>query len=199
MRLAFAACALTVAMFTAGCSATGSSTAEKSPEGSVTPTTAPQTTASSPTQEPTEDPSVFGPVSVAGVSLGMTLDQLRTSGAATFPDGEGDGQGCVWFGFANLPEEGLEEGMGSYDGTVGPNGVELLAAREGMKTPEGIGLGSTKAEALAAYPMAKFQPDYGNYRAHVAGQPEDVAYYFSIRGGKVRNLNISPDTPQCFN
>ena len=198
MKTALAAAALASGLFLSGCAATGSSTAEKSPTPQPAPTsTTPTPSAAETTAAPTE--GAFGPVSFDGIRIGMTMDELKASGRGSFPDGEGDGQSCVWFSYANAPAESESPDVASYDGTVGPKGVELIAAREGMKTPEGISLGSTKAEALAAYPMAKLRPDYGNYRAHVAGQPEDVAYFFTIRGGQVRNLNVSLDTPQCFN
>ncbi|MFN8106244.1 MAG: hypothetical protein U0R21_00465 [Nocardioidaceae bacterium] len=203
MKTALAAALLALGLFASGC--TTSSTGAKSEPTPSDSTQSPTASSPSPSEgESAADADAFGPTGFDGITLGMSLDDVKATDAATFPDGEGEGGACVWFTFVNAPGEESDSvtpdpSMTSYDGLIGPKGVELLAAREGMKTPEGIELGSTKAEALAAYPNAKFRSDYGNYRAHVEGQPSDAAYFFTIRGGKVRNLNISLDTPQCFN
>lgn len=197
MKTALVAAALASGLFLTGCGSTSGSSDESS---SPSPTPASQSPVETPSQSPTESADdAFGPTGFDGIEIAMDLDALKATGNATFPDGEGDGQSCVWFSFVNAPAESDDPEMASYDGTIGPKGVELIAAREGMKTPEGIELGSTKAEALAAYPDAQFRSDYGNYRVHMADQPKRVAYFFTIRGGKVRNLNLSVDTPQCFN
>jgi hypothetical protein len=197
MKTALVAAALASGLFLAGCGSTSASSDEST---SPTPTPASQAPVESPSESPTDAADgAFGPVGFDGIEIGMSLDELKATGNADFPDGEGDGQSCVWFSYANLPVDNDNAEMALYDGMIGPKGVELIDAREGMKTPEGIGAGSTKAEALAAYPNAKFRSDYGNYRAHVAGQPKGVAYFFAIRNGKVSGINVSVDTPECYN
>ena len=203
MKTALAASLLALGLFASGC--TTSSTGAKSEPTPSDSTQSPTASSPSPSEgESAADADAFGPTGFDGITLGMSLDEVKATDAATFPDGEGEAGACVWFTFVNAPGEESDSAtpdpsMTSYDGLIGPKGVELLVAREGMKTPEGIELGSTKAEALAAYPNAEFRSDFGNYRAHVEGQPNDAAFFFTLRGGKVSNLNISLDTPQCFN
>lgn len=88
------------------------------------------------------DTNVFGPDGYGRLKLGMTLEQALASGEIS-PVKSASGP-CVQFVLRAHPDAG-----GFITST---DGVVIIDAGEGMRTPEGIGIGSTVEEFKAAYP-----------------------------------------------
>lgn len=76
-------------------------------------------------------------------------------------------------------------------------GVAMIFATKGMKTPEGIGLGSTRKQLKAAYPHLKTAAS--GYPYTTAPGNKKAYYSFLLRGGKVYELALALKTQDCVN
>ena len=175
MRLRLAPAALAV-LFLAACSSTppaaspsaspsdspsvtASASASASPSASATPT---NTALDCPawTDDPDAQVSAIGPNRYAGACLGMTFDEATANGTTVVGEEQ-----CPWYativgdddlGFYINAVQGGQEA----DGTITFFMVKWFgnpadaASYEMPRTPEGITIGSTRAEVLDAYPTA---------------------------------------------
>ena len=102
---------------------------------------------------PSESSIVLGPEGVGALRLGMTPEEVEATGEATSTQGsahDGWGPGCEVLDFE--PGRYDEEDPSDQNGRVSPDqGLEQIRATADMTTPEGIGIGSTIPEVLAAY------------------------------------------------
>ena len=95
----------------------------------------------------------FGPDDVNGLRLGMTQAQVEDLGGVIEPGAPGMCRG-VQFPY-------LSPVANQTDGWFSPSrDLVFLSARPGMKTPERIGLGSSRAAVEAAYPNGRLQQGY---------------------------------------
>lgn len=129
---------------------------------------------------PPSDP--FGPFGYRTMRLGMSeKDALATGMVETYETGLGQSH-CDEF-----PWKGMPAAVGGI--SVSPqHGVVLISALPGQLTPEGIGDGSTRAAATAAYP-AVHQAANGRMEAVVPGNPHAV-YSFDITHDTVQGLGL---------
>lgn len=95
----------------------------------------------------------FGPSGTNGVDLGATQADLESAGGTVDPGPTGS---CRTFVLPGLPAI-----ANHTDGYLAPGqGVVMIAARPGMKTPERIGLGSSEEKVRQAYPNGRLSNGY---------------------------------------
>lgn len=138
--------------------------------------------------------TTLGPKGYGDLTIGMTVQQAIATGeiALDKPGTEG-GPGCTRIRPGGRPDAG------------GPLGGEHLAgARRGgdlgagrVRTPEGIGIGSTFEHARAAYPDLT-QTVHG-HEAAVPGNPAATFTFSFDAGQKLTVLSLEDPQQDCFN
>ncbi|MFG1977242.1 hypothetical protein ACGFJC_48605 [Nonomuraea fuscirosea] len=133
----------------------------------------------------------LGPYGYGGVKLGMTAKQARATGGVVqkMPGGGG----CSGWDLKKFRTP--KDSVGVY---ISPRvGLAAIFAAKGMKTPQGIKIGSTLKQVKAAYPRIK-KDFHGFYVITVPGNKK--AYYnFSVKRGKVTEYGIALHKQDCFN
>lgn len=135
-------------------------------------------------------------VGVGVVQLGDPMAEATAAwGGAQFCfDREGNGEGCVWDSI--VPKLAVGPYVAVNDGAAG--GITLIAiAKPGWKTKQGIGVGSTRAQTLAAYKgwkrLAPGVPTVGELQLRhggtPSGDPESVTQ-FHFSKGRVSLISI---------
>jgi hypothetical protein len=133
----------------------------------------------------------LGPYGYGAVKLGMTAKQAKATGAIV-KKMPGNG-GCSGWDLKRFPTP--KNSVGLY---ISPTvGVAGIFAQKGMRTPEGIRLGSTFKQVKAAYPRVAKVTD-GLYVAKVPGNKK-ANYIFSVLKGKVAEFGIALNNQDCFN
>ncbi|MBE3012683.1 hypothetical protein IL992_26325 [Microbispora sp. NEAU-D428] len=131
----------------------------------------------------------FGPYGYGGVRLGMTLKQAEATRKIVKKLDEGQ---CSGWDLKAHPTG--RDGVGLYISK--DLGVALIEAPKGVKTPEGIKVGSTLKQVKKAYPRLDTT---GNYPvAVVPGNPKALYYFLSYRG-KVYELALALKNQDCTN
>ncbi|WP_214319933.1 hypothetical protein [Nonomuraea sediminis] len=136
----------------------------------------------------------LGPYGYGDVKLGMTAKQAKATGAVVEKNGDSSGEGpCSGWDLKKFPTG--KDYVGIYISKK--YGVVLIAAGKGVKTPEGIRIGSTGKQLKAAYPHIK-KDVHGFYDIKVPGNKK--AYYsFTVEHAKVTDFNIVANNQDCFN
>lgn len=133
----------------------------------------------------------LGPHGYGSVKLGMTTKQAVATGKVVkkLPGGGG----CSGWDLKEFRTP--KDAVGVY---ISPRvGLAAIFASKGMKTPEGIRLGSTAKQVKAAYPKIK-KDFHGYYVVTVPGNKK--AYYtFGVTRGKVTEYGIALKKQDCFN
>ncbi|GAA2833757.1 hypothetical protein [Nonomuraea rubra] len=152
--------------------------------GALAATAAPALAAA---KEPALGPYGYGPV-----KLGMSAAKARATGKIVLKLPAGAGLCSGW----NLRAHPAGKGrVGLYISRKA--GVAVILAQKGMRTPRGIGLGSSVRQVRKAYPGLRTSPSGVAYTA-VPGNPK--AYYaFLYSNGKVRELAFGLDRQDCIN
>lgn len=134
----------------------------------------------------------LGPYGYGDVKLGMTAKQAKATGAVV-KKSDGGKDGCSGYDLKKFPTG--KDAVGVY---ISPKvGLAAIFAAKGMKTPEGIGFGSTSKQLKAAYPHIK-KDAHGYDVVKVPGNKK--AYYsFGVSHGKVTEYGIALNTQDCFN
>ena len=130
----------------------------------------------------------FGPTSYDGLRLGMDVHEIRAAGGTTR---EPRPEVCTT---VTLPSHGGDKH--ASDGLVSKKAglAYVVTTDPRATTPEGIHVGSTRAEAEAAYPHAEKAPDF--WIAPVPGH-RGVSYMWGYRHGRVSGLSMELDTQDC--
>lgn len=132
---------------------------------------------------------ILGHTGVGPLTIGDSAREARAAGATLQGRASDACRGVV------LP--GREEQQDSTDGYLERGrGVVAIFAREGMRTTEGVRLGSTLREAEAAYPRLTALSDNG-YRYVML--PDHRAYQLGFdRSGTVDELLLLDTRQGCF-
>ena len=211
LRLRAVAVALAVAGAVAGCSAalpdvqpwlSPTPTLAAPAPTTATSTTAPAT-AATPTASASATPSatpattgrslVFGPTGLGGLQLGMTVAQAKATGlvgAVPSPSAEG---GLTAQMIAGKPGDGLP-GL-FFSPTLG---LVAIYAFAGVKTAEGIGIGSTLAQVTTVYPSWQGLDGSAGPGWVVVPGSETAVYRIDIRDGVVDQLDIQLTAQDCY-
>ncbi|RBQ15953.1 hypothetical protein DP939_33440 [Spongiactinospora rosea] len=134
---------------------------------------------------------VFGPAGFAGVKLGVSAKAAKAGGKIRLK--MAGGPGCSGWDLKAYPTG--RDSVGLYISKK--RGVAVIFAPKGVKTKEGIGLGSTYKQIKKAYPKVK-KAASGYPYVTVPGNPK--AYYsFLIGKGKVYEMALGLHTQDCVN
>ncbi|MET7333781.1 hypothetical protein [Nonomuraea sp. NPDC005650] len=136
--------------------------------------------------------TTLGPYGYGKVKLGMSAKQAKATGAVV-PKTSGQDGTCSGWDLKALPSG--KDSVGLYISKK--RGVAVIFAAKGVKTPEGIGLGSTIKQIKKAYPRVKTAASGYPYTA-VPGNSK--AYYsFLLSKGKVYEMALGLNTQDCVN
>ncbi|WP_157430059.1 hypothetical protein [Actinomadura oligospora] len=140
---------------------------------------------------PASGASTLGPSGFGALKLGMTSVNAKATGEIVLKRAPRGG-GCGTFDLKAHPA-----GANAVGGYVSPRyGVASIVARPGMRTPEGIGLGSTLAQVKRAYP--RLLAGVNGSSAPVPGNPKAV-YSLLMANDKIRELSLDLKAQDCHN
>ncbi|MBP2707503.1 hypothetical protein JOL79_27340 [Microbispora sp. RL4-1S] len=133
----------------------------------------------------------LGPYGYGAVKLGMTVKQAKATGDVVkkMPGGGG----CSGWDLKKFPTP--KNSVGIY---ISPNvGLAAIFAAKGMKTPEGIKIGSTAHQLKAAYPHIK--KDIHGFYVITVPTNKKAYYTFTVSHSKVTEYGIALKKQDCFN
>jgi hypothetical protein len=137
-------------------------------------------------------PAAFGPSGYGGITLGMSTKAAQASGKIVHA-GQAGSSACTGWSLKAHPVG--RDSVGLYISKK--NGVAVIFAPKGAKTPEGIGLGSTYRQIKKAYPKLKTAASGYPY-VDIAGNAK--AYYsFLLNKGKVYEMALGLHKQDCVN
>ncbi|MEV0621967.1 hypothetical protein AB0I81_52215 [Nonomuraea sp. NPDC050404] len=133
----------------------------------------------------------LGPHGYGQVRLGLSAQQAKATGKLKLKLA-GSGGACSGWDLKAHPTG--KDSVGLY--VSKKRGVAVIFAAKGMKTPQGIGIGSTLKQIKAAYPKVKTPRDFNPY-VSVPGNPK-AHYTFGVnKKGKLEELSLALNTQDC--
>ena len=134
---------------------------------------------------------VLGPNGLGDLKLGMSQEDAYQTGMLHGYQGEDPGAGfnpsCTKFGFHDRPE--------NLDVLISPTkGVSVIFAHQGLRTAQGIGIGSSRRELLAAYP--EWSDDPNGRWVRVPGNA-NAGYAIDVRDDKVIFIGLYQNDQDC--
>jgi hypothetical protein len=143
--------------------------------------------------------AVLGPDSDAGISLGMSIDEVRAAGGTVSPPASDGTDYCRTVNPKGLPDVSEADGSTSTVGYLSlqpDRGVVALFAQKDQVTSRGIRTGDLLDGLLKAYPEAT-KTGFGWYRVDIDDQSH---YRFDVdRHGIIQNISLELDGPQgCY-
>jgi hypothetical protein len=195
MRTIRLVCAVACLVMLAACSATPDGTAPSGVTNAQSAT--PVGPGATPAGSPSLRAAVLGPAGFGELKLGMTRQQAEATGLiAPFQDQTVSGA-CS--GRSQLRGAPAEEGVVFHHEQLG---VAVIVAYADVKTPEGIGIGSSADDVFRAYPDWKSFSDPGERTgrggAKVPGNAK-ASYLISITNAVVTDLTLAYNGHNCFN
>lgn len=132
---------------------------------------------------------VLGPKGYQDLELGQTFQEAMATGKVTKEEG-GEGFGYALTGHASTtfcltPEGGL---------------MAILSSDPALQTPEGIGVGSTRAEVLGAYPKAAGYPEGPAAKAGIVkvALGDHRLYEIDLEKDQVSMVILRLEAQTCF-
>jgi hypothetical protein len=188
----------------AGLLIVGALACSKSPAPAPSDEPTSPTVTASPDTSPSPEPLFLGPFGYGALTLGMTKSAANATGLTTGID-TGTPAGCGAAGdgqLAGAPPLDFSELQGWLVFQSGSGGLVSIYAFAGVETPQGIKIGSTKAEVVAAYPTFETfsgvdGEEDGRGGAPVPGNP-DAHYRIVILDGKVFQLSLDANNQACY-
>ncbi|MEU7900328.1 hypothetical protein AB0B45_46785 [Nonomuraea sp. NPDC049152] len=132
----------------------------------------------------------LGPYGLGGVQLGMSAKDATATGKVVQKTRAG---ACSGWDLKAHPSG--RDGVGMWISKK--LGVAMIFAPEGVKTPQGIGLGSTQKQLNKAYPKLK-RAASGFPIAKVPGNPK-AYYYFLLSKNKIYEMGLALSNQDCAN
>ncbi|GII00391.1 hypothetical protein [Planobispora takensis] len=159
--------------------------------GGAAPATAAGSTASAAVSEATVGkPATLGPFGFGGVRLGMSAKQARATKKIVRRSGYSP---CTGWDLKAYPAGRDNVGMLISD----RRGVAIIYAPKGVRTPQGIKIGSTAGQMIKAYPRLK-QSNSGYATVTVPGNPK-ATYRFLLSHGEIYQVALALKNQDCAN
>ncbi|MEV0388819.1 hypothetical protein [Nonomuraea sp. NPDC050643] len=137
-----------------------------------------------------ERKATLGPYGYGTLKLGMTAAKARATGRITRKT-VGDSPRCTGWDLKENPYG--EYRVGVYISKR--RGLAMIVAPPGLRTPQGIGLGSSRTRLKAAYPRLRRGP--GGYpTADVPGNRQ-AFYIFHVSDNKVAGMSLVLAKQDC--
>jgi hypothetical protein len=135
----------------------------------------------------------FGPYGYGGVKLGMTAKAAKATGKIVHKAALDSGACSAWELKAHPAGR---DRAGLYISKK--HGVAMIFAPKGVKTPQGVGIGSTNAQLKHAYGKSLRTAASGFPIVKVPGNSK-AYYYFLLTNGKIREMGLALDKQDCAN
>ncbi|MFC4063270.1 hypothetical protein ACFOWE_33735 [Planomonospora corallina] len=129
----------------------------------------------------------FGPFGYRGIRLGMSEERARATGKIVLVSSGGP---CSTWRFRTPPRAEL-----AISRRLGV--VAYIDAPRRARTPEGIGVGSTRRQLTRAYPQVRRSPS-GVFSAAIPRNPRGD-YIFVLSGDRVRQMVMALEGQDCAN
>ena len=135
---------------------------------------------------------VLGPDGLGPLRLGMSRDQAEATGLVPPFWNENPSGPCAWR--SQLVGSPADAGIVLDSETLG---IATIDAYAGVRTPEGIGLGSSRAEVESAYPNVYVNEHYQRGSALVPGN-DAAMYRIAFRDSVVVELTLQFLDQDCY-
>ncbi len=169
------------------------SQASSSPSGRPTASTATAaTTRPANSTLPARTPLTLGPNGIGALKLGMTRTQAEATGLVAKFQNEPNSRLCLWR--TRLVGAHGDGGIVFHSETLG---VATIDAFKGIKTPEGVKIGSSVADVRRAYPGFSVDPEISRGYVTVPGNSKAV-YRISVDNGVVNELTLQLRDQNCY-
>jgi len=171
---------------------TSSSPAKTSPAKTSPAPSPAATTPASPSSSATG--LVLGPDGFGSLKMGMSRADAEATGETQPFRNEPMGATCTWRAWLKgAPNDQANEGMVLYSETLG---IASISAYPGVRTPEGITIGSSLADVKKAYPGLNQAVGSRDY-AQVPGQSQ-LLYRIGMYGDAVGELTLQYARQDCY-
>ncbi|WP_299955037.1 hypothetical protein [uncultured Modestobacter sp.] len=135
---------------------------------------------------------VLGPEGLGSLRLGMSREQAETTGLVEPFRDEYPGETCSWR--AALAGAPAGEALVLHSENLG---VATIDAYPGVRTPEGVGIGSSLAAVQDAYPSFQLHGEFGRGQVGVPGSDRAV-YRIAFVDGAVAELTLQYFDQDCY-
>ncbi|MGN9840414.1 hypothetical protein ACTMTI_20030 [Nonomuraea sp. H19] len=133
----------------------------------------------------------LGPYGYGTIKLGMSAKKAKATGKIVLKRPAG-AESCSGWGFTAHPTK--KNSVSLYISKK--LGVAVIFAPKGVKTPRGIGIGSTMKQVRKAYPRLKMSPGGIPY-VSVPGNSKAYYSFFPETDGKLVGLALKIDYQDC--
>ncbi|SEM94593.1 hypothetical protein [Nonomuraea pusilla] len=136
----------------------------------------------------------FGPYGYGGVRLGMSAKTAKATGKVVAKGGSAPSPTCTAWDLKAHPTG--RDSVGLFISKK--HGVAVIFAPKGARTPQGIGLGSTKQQLKRAYPNLKTAASGYPY-VTVPGNPKAYFSFLLNAKGTIYEMALGLPQQDCVN